>query len=175
MQHSALMTADASQQFAALLHSHQALIFKVARVYAFNSHDRDDLAQEIAAQLWRAFPRYDATRLFSTWAYRVALNVAISWVREEASRRRHSVYYEAELHEPAASEDPDDSDGDRILRGFIETQSPLDRALLLLYLEERPYAEISEILGITTTNLTTRVSRLKERLTTLAEKEHGTR
>jgi RNA polymerase sigma factor (sigma-70 family) len=169
------MNADTSQQFAALLHSHQALIFKVARVYAFNSHDRDDLAQEIAAQLWRAYPRYDAARRFSTWAYRVALNVAISWLREEAPRRRRSVSYEAELHEPAASEDPDARDGDRILQGFIETQSPLDRALLLLYLEERPYAEISEILGTPTTNLTTRISRLKERLTIFAEQEHGTR
>jgi RNA polymerase sigma factor (sigma-70 family) len=175
MQHSAVMNADVSRQFAALLHDHQALVFKVARIYAYNSHDRDDLAQEIAVQLWRAFPRYDTARRFSTWAYRVALNVAISWVREEAPRRRRSVAYEEQLHEPAVSEDLDASDGDRILRVFIETQSPLDRALLLLYLEERPYAEISEILGITTTNLTTRISRLKERLTNFAEQEHGTR
>ena len=83
--------------------------------------------------------------------------------------------YDAELHEPAVSERHDADDGSRILRGFIESQGPLDRAVLLLYLEERPLAEISEILGLTTTNLTTKINRLKQKLTLYAEKEHGTR
>ena len=72
-----------------------------------------------------------------------------------------------QLHEPAVSDELDADDGSRILRGFIESQGPLDRAVLLLYLEERPLAEISEILGLTTTNLTTKINRLKERLTLL--------
>ena len=73
--------------------------------------------------------------------------------------------YEAELHEPAVGDHAGADDGSRILRGFIDSQGPLDRAVLLLYLEERPLAEISEILGITTTNLTTKINRLKQRLT----------
>jgi RNA polymerase sigma-70 factor (ECF subfamily) len=85
------------------------------------------------------------------------------------------VPFEAELHDSAVSDAFDVDDSSRILRGFIESQGPLDRALLLLYLEERPGNEIAEILGITPTNVTTRINRLKERLRTYAEKEHGTR
>jgi RNA polymerase sigma factor (sigma-70 family) len=174
MEQSIYMTAEPRTEFAALLETHRRLIFKVAHTYAGRA-DVDDLAQEIAAQLWRAFPGYDRARRFSTWMYRIALNVAISWLRAEASHRQRSVPYDAEAHEPSVSDGFDADDGSRILRGFIDSQGPLDRAVLLLYLEERPLAEISEILGITVTNLTTKISRLKERLRSYAEKEHGTR
>ena len=175
MQSSAYMIPDRAAGFVALLGEHQRLVYRVARSYARGRDDTEDLAQEIAAQAWRAFPSYDPARRFSTWLYRIALNVAISWLRAEAPRRRVSVPYEAELHEPSASDALDADDGSRILRGFIDAQSPLDRAVLLLYLDESPLAEISEILGLTTTNLTTKINRLKERLRTYAEQEHGTR
>ena len=169
------MNLQPGVEFAALLDSHRRLVFKVANTYARAASDIEDLAQEIAAQLWRAFPAYDRTRLFSTWMYRIALNVAISWLRSEALRRRRSVAYDAELHEPTTEEAPDDDEGRRILRGFIASQDALDRAVLLLYLEERPYSEMSEILGVSATNLTTKVNRLKDRLRAYAEKHHGTR
>lgn len=175
MQTAATLNPSASADFSARLETHRRLIFKVAHTYGRGRADIEDLAQEIAAQSWRAFPGYDPTRSFSTWLYRIALNVAISWLRVEAPRRRRSVPFEADLHDAAVSESFDADDGSRILCGFIDSQGPLDRALLLLYLEERPYAEIAEILGITATNLTTRINRLKERLRAFAEKEHGTR
>jgi len=174
MQQSSYMS-DSRADFVTLLGDHQRLVYRVAGSYARERADLEDLAQEIAAQAWRSFSGYDAQRRFSTWLYRIALNVAISWLRTEAPRRRQSVPYDAELHEPSMSDPHDAGDGSRILRGFIESQGPLDRALLLLYLEERPLAEISEILGLTTTNLTTKINRLKERLRTYAEQAHGTR
>jgi RNA polymerase sigma-70 factor (ECF subfamily) len=73
--------APLDARFAALLDQHRGIVFKVANSYCRNPEDRQDLAQDIAAQLWRAFPRYDATRSFSTWMYRIALNVAISYKR----------------------------------------------------------------------------------------------
>jgi RNA polymerase sigma factor (sigma-70 family) len=169
------MNPAAGADFAALLEVNRRLIFKVAHTYGRGRDDIEDLAQEIAAQSWRAFPAYDPSRSFSTWLYRIALNVAISWLRAEAPRRRQSVSYEADLHDAAVTAAFDAEDGSRILRGFIDTQGPLDRALLLLYLEERPNTEIAEILGITTTNVTTKINRLKERLRAYAEKNHGTR
>jgi RNA polymerase sigma-70 factor (ECF subfamily) len=175
MEHSAVMNPDRAQEFARLFDSHQRLVFKVASTYTRVPSDIEDLAQEIAAQSWRAFPTYDAQRRFSTWLYRIALNVAISWLRSEGPRRRQSVAYDAQLHDPTFHDEPDADDGSRVLRGFIDSQGPLDRALLLLYLDERPLAEISEILGLTTTNLTTRIGRLKERLARYAENEHGIR
>jgi RNA polymerase sigma-70 factor (ECF subfamily) len=175
MEHSLYMNPDLGAEFAALLDEHRRLLFKVAHTYA-GAADVEDLAQEIAAQLWRSFPAYDRQRRFSTWLYRVALNVAISWLRSEVPRRRRSVPYDPEQHEPAAETAvADEDDGRRILRGFIESQKPLDRAVLLLYLEEHAVAEMSEILGVSVTNITTKISRLKERLRTYAEKHHGTR
>jgi RNA polymerase sigma factor (sigma-70 family) len=175
MQTAASMNPSASAEFSARLEAHRRLIFKVANTYGRGRADVEDLAQEIAAQSWRAFPNYDPERSFSTWLYRIALNVAISWLRVEAPRRRRSVPFEADLHDAAVSDANDADDGSRILRGFIDSQGPLDRALLLLYLEERPHAEIAEILGITTTNITTKINRLKARLRAFAENEHGTR
>ena len=176
MQQSTVMNRDPAADFATLLERNRRLVFKVASLYARGA-DLEDLAQEIAAQLWRAFPDYDPTRRFSTWMYRIALNVAISWLRSEAPRRRRSVPYDAVLHEPAFDASANEADDERrqILHGFIESQDPLNRALLLLYLEEHSYAEISEILGLTETNLTTKINRLKERLRVYAEKQHGTR
>jgi RNA polymerase sigma factor (sigma-70 family) len=175
MQQAASMSPAASADFSALLDVNRRLVFKVATTYGRGRADIEDLAQEIAAQSWRAFRTYDPARSFSTWLYRIALNVAISWLRAEAPRRRRSVSFDAELHDAAVSTAFDTDDGSRILRGFIDSQGPLDRALLLLYLEERPNNEIAEILGITLTNVTTKVNRLKERLRAYAENEHGTR
>jgi RNA polymerase sigma factor (sigma-70 family) len=169
------MNLTASAEFSARLEVNRRLIFKVATTYGRGLADVEDLAQEIAAQSWRAFPTYDPARSFSTWLYRIALNVAISWLRAEAPRRRRSVSFDAQLHDAGVNAAFDTDDGSRILRGFIDSQGPLDRALLLLYLEERPNNEIAEILGITPTNVTTKVNRLKERLRAYAENEHGTR
>jgi RNA polymerase sigma-70 factor (ECF subfamily) len=169
------MNPEPGTEFAMLLDQHRRLVMKVARIYADRT-DVEDLAQEIAAHLWRAFPGYDRARRFSTWMYRIALNVAISWLRSEAPRRRHSVPYHHEHHEPTVETGhEDDDEGQRILRGFIDSLDPLNRAVLLLYLEEHSYAEMSEILGVSETNLTTKINRLKERLRAYAEKHHGTR
>ena len=165
----------ASADFAAQLEANRRLIFKVANTYGRGRDDVEDLAQEIATQSWRAFPTYDSSRSFSTWLYRIALNVAISWLRVEAPRRLRSVSFDAEVHDASIPVADEADDGIRILRGFIASQGALDRALLLLYLEDRPNAEIAEILGITATNVTTKINRLKERLRLYAEQEHGTR
>ena len=104
MQQSAYMNPAAGAEFVGAARGHRRLIFKVANTYGRGRADVEDLAQEIAAQSWRAFPAYDPQRSFSTWLYRIALNVAISWLRVEAPRRRRSVAYDAELHDAAVSE-----------------------------------------------------------------------
>jgi RNA polymerase sigma factor (sigma-70 family) len=166
MDATATMTADAGQAFAELLQRHRGIVFKVAGSYARDPHDRDDLAQEIAAQLWRAWPKYDSARSFSTWMYRIALNVAISHLRSETHRRHHAVPLDDALHDAAFDNaaDADTAEGLRILQRFIATLDPLDRALLLLYLDERSTREMAEVLGISESNVTTKISRLKQRI-----------
>jgi len=150
-------------QFRDLFEGHRKIVFKVANTYARTPEDRADLAQEIVAQGWRAFAKYDPARAFSTWLYRIALNVAISFVRGAAHRDRHSVALDEALHDVAG----DESERDERIPGLyrvIDSFDPLNRALLLLYLEERSQREIAEILGLTETNVATKLGRLKQRL-----------
>jgi len=164
----AAMTAtDRHDAFSALLQRHRGIVFKVANTYARLAEDRDDLAQEIAARLWHAYPKYDPARSFSTWMYRVALNVAISHVREQTVRGRHdAVPLDEDMHEVADGDGVDHERNQHIglLQDFIQRQPPLERALLLLYLEDRPQREIAEILGITESNVSTKIGRLKQRI-----------
>ncbi len=156
---------DVRQRFGILLEQHRKIVFKVSNTYARSPEDRADLAQEIATQLWRAYPRFDPQRTFSTWMYRIALNVAISHVRSTAQRLRHAAPLDESLDEPGF--DPHDHETNqqvRALRRFIAQLEPLNRALLLLYLEDRSHLEIAEILGITQTNVATKISRLKQRI-----------
>lgn len=165
MEVTATMTADARQAFGELLQQHRGIVFKVANTYAGNPEDRADLAQDIAAQLWRAFPKYDSERRFSTWMYRIALNVAITFLRGDGQRRRHTVALDEDLHDFA--DDCSDHEADqqvRELHRLIATFEPLDRALLLLYLEERSTREMAEVLGISESNVTTKIARLKRRI-----------
>ena len=158
---------DSNQMnFEMLLNSHRGIVFKTVQTYCWRSEDREDLAQEISAQLWKAWPKYDPARPFSTWMYRIALNVAISFVRSEVQRRSVFTPLEDEVHDRGSpsSADGDDADRMRRLRRFIAAEPPIERALLLLYLEEKPQKEIAEILGITPTNVSTKINRLKQRI-----------
>lgn len=156
--------AGAQERFAVLLEEHAGILLKISRAYAWNEADRQDLSQEIAAQLWRSFSRYDDRLPFSTWMYRVALNVAISYARRQTVRRRRFADPDVaeEMPDPAGA-----AAGDRelhLLERFLAGLEELDRALMLLYLDGRPHEAIAEVLGISSSNVGTRVSRLKERL-----------
>jgi RNA polymerase sigma-70 factor, ECF subfamily len=159
--------SDIQAQFVALLQIHRALLCKIVRVYARSPADRDDLAQEAIANLWRAYPRYDDRLKFSTWMYRVVLNVAISWQRRERTQTQHLVPAGEEVLEMARSlEAPAAADdGDLVLLySSIATFDALDKALLILYLDGLTHPEISVVLGITSTNIATKIGRLKDRL-----------
>ncbi len=169
------------ERFQFLLKDHERIVFKVVNTYARNAEDQSDLSQEIAVQLWRAFRGYDESRKFTTWMYQIALNVAISWSRRARTRDRFTVPI-SDSH--LAPESAAQSDDVRILRQLIAGLDELNRALLLLYLEERPHAEIAEIVGISVANVATRISRIKDQLrkqvasdnfTQQEPESHGTR
>jgi RNA polymerase sigma factor (sigma-70 family) len=153
-------------RFLALFHEHRAILYKVAFGYCRNREDRVDLVQEMAIQLWRAFGRYDGRVKFSTWAYRVAMNVAISHFRGEGRRIRDTLPFDEFAYELAAEDRLAEKDGDnmRVLRGLIDGLDELNRALVLLYLEGHTSEEIAEIVGISPGNVTTRMNRVKKDL-----------
>lgn len=156
------------QRFTSLLHEYRRIVFKVAGLYARSREDRDDLAQEISVQLWRAFGSYDESRAkFSTWMYRIALNVAISQARRWSDLDRCEPLETRHLETVGGGEpiaEPDERLG--ALYAFIGRLDPLNRALILLYLEDRSYAEMADILGISETNVATKISRIKQKLRT---------
>lgn len=159
------MTETPAQAFDALLQRHRGIVLKIAGSYARGAEDRADLAQEIAVQLWRAWPGYDPARSFSTWMYRIALNTAISHLRAQAPASRDvplDGHADALVAEGAF--DPETHERLGLLRRFMATLGPLDRALLLLYLEERSGREMAEVLGIGQSNVSTRINRIRQRL-----------
>jgi RNA polymerase sigma factor (sigma-70 family) len=154
------------EQFVALLQNHRALLYRVSTMYGRSATERADLAQEIIANIWQAYARFDDRLKFSTWMYRIALNVAISWRRREATQSQHVVPDGQEILEKvAALESAAGPDTDlALLYQFIERFDEFDKALLMLYLDGLNHQEISAVLGITTTNIATKIGRLKERL-----------
>lgn len=159
--------AAREQAFIAFLAQHAGILRKVAASYSRTPADRHDLMQEISLQMWKAYPRYTPARSFSTWMYRIALNVAISHLRRASRPLRQTVPLDEECNLPAASASENEPD-ERVvlLQRVIEELEPLNRALLLLYLEDREYREIAAILGLTETNVATKLSRLKQHVRT---------
>ncbi len=148
-------------RFLALVEAHRRALLKVCWAYANTSHARDDLLQEIVGRLWGAFARYDPARKFSTWMYRVALNVAIDYRRRQRRWGRESAGLDGADSVP---EDATRQQQLRELRELLDQQSEADRALLVLCLEGNSYREIGDVLGLSESNVGTRLNRLKSSL-----------
>jgi len=158
-------TQQEKDDFLGLITANRGIIIKVCNSYCYNKSDREDLAQEIIYQLWRSNHRYDRDYRFSTWMYRVALNVAISHYR--AGKKKDLLLPLMDTHleiQDHLFDHPDPGDRSSLLHRKIRELKELDKALILLYFEEKSYKEIAEILGITETNVSTRISRIKEKL-----------
>ena len=158
-----------STDFQRLITAHRGIILKVAATYCSHAEDRADLAQEIALQLWRAWPGYEPSRSFSTWMYRVALNVAISQLRRDSQRRTHEPLGEA--HDALVGDaDVDAESRERLalVQRAMQSLGDFDRALLLLHLEGCSHRESAEVLGTTEGNIATRLGRIRQQLRRVA-------
>ena len=160
-----LMAKQEQQQFfREIVERHKGILYKVARVYCANESDRQDLVQEIMIQVWRSVHKYDDRFKISTWLYRIALNVAISYYRKNSPiANRFTVLDEQ------TSAIPTEAEGEtaqllNLLEQFISELKELDKALMLLYLEEKSHAEIGEILGLSASNVGTKIGRIKDKL-----------
>ncbi len=141
------------------------IIYKICNSYCKNQHDRDDLAQEITYQLWKSYTHFNGTVKFTTWMYRVALNVAITFYRKTKTAEAIIKLSEPDTEIIDEKENRDELEKNiNILQQFINELKELDKALMILYLEEKSYSEIAEVLGITETNVATRIGRIKDKL-----------
>lgn len=155
-------------KFISVIKDNQKLIFKICYSYCSNQETRKDLQQEILLQLWSSFSKFDGRVKISTWIYRIALNTAISFYRYDC---KHSDKLESldELIISISNFEIETEKDENIsmLYHFIEQLDKLDKALILLYLDDNKYRDIADILGISETNVATKISRIKKRL-----KEH---
>lgn len=160
-----MMDKDRTVTFLVVVENNKGILFKVANSYCRNIEDRKDLVQEIILQLWKSFDNYNEKFKYSTWIYRISLNVAISFYRKENSRKRISNPIVTDIFDFSETEISDEKGTNLgILNQMISELNDLNKALMLLYLEEKNYKEISEIIGITETNVATKIGRIKSKL-----------
>jgi RNA polymerase sigma-70 factor (ECF subfamily) len=152
-----------SATFLARLEAHKKILYKVAYLYGRGEADRQDLVQEIVAQLWRSLPGFDGRSQFSTWMYRVALNVAISQLRARTRRETVSLDDAAIARDALLVAAPDEGSAG-VLAELVARLGELDRALVLLHLEGHAHDAIADILGLSATNVGTKLARIKQGL-----------
>jgi RNA polymerase sigma-70 factor (ECF subfamily) len=155
---------ELESKFLSDFESNQNIVHKVCRIYTTNQDAHNDLFQEIAIQLWKNYSKFRGEAKFSTWMYRVALNTAISLYRKSSKRIRtqdiSGVAFKIE------SREYDDTTETQLksLYQAIRTLNDIDRALVFLYLEDKPYREIAATLGISEVNARVKMNRAKDKL-----------
>ena len=159
------------EEFLQLIDKHQGIIHKISIIYSKTDEDKKDLFQEIVYQLWKSYPKYRGEAQFSTWMYRVALNTALMNIRHhsvdlthpekvELLKISHHEIFHHELNESVLS-----------LYMAINQLSPINKAVIILYLEQRSYEEIAGVLGFTKTNVGVRLNRIKNELKKIIQYE----
>ena len=150
--------------FEEIIKNNKGILFKVARIYCQTECERPDLIQEIMIQLWLSFPKYNNRYKITTWIYRISLNVAITFFRKKSTQINSKIQLDEFLSKPVEVDHQEKELNLNLLERFINELREFDKALMFLYLEEKNYKEISDILGISESNISTRVNRIKNKL-----------
>lgn len=150
-------------EFINVLEEHKAIIYKIARSYSTEPDERKDLEQEIVIQIWKSLKNYNSEYKLSTWIYRIGLNVAISHLRKDGSRKnKMTPISESILDLPSNSAEQETlSERTEILHKVINQLNAFNKALILLHLDGKNHKEISQIMGISESNVGTKLSRIK--------------
>ena len=161
------MLKDLEKKFLEDFEKNQNIVHKICRIYTSNQDAHNDLFQEVVIQLWKNYSKFRGDSKFSTWMYRVALNTAISLYRK--STKRVKTQNIDDFAYRIESTDYDDTEERQLkaLYGALHHLNDIDKALIFLYLEDKPYKEISETLGITEVNARVKMNRAKEKLKTI--------
>lgn len=163
-------------QLTELIRRHAGLIHKIAYAYCRDATDREDVVQDVAVQLWRSRHRYDERYKETTWVYRIALNVAISFHRRERGHRERRLSIDDHAITIAAAMEVEPSEDVQLLLRCIDGLGALDKALVVLYLDGNDHASIADVLGISVSNVGTKLLRIKDRLrVAFEERAHGNR
>lgn len=161
------MDKELEHKFIVEFEQNQNIIHKVCRIYTSNRDAHNDLFQEIAIQLWKAYPKFRGESKLSTWMYRIGLNTAITLYRKSkrsiVTQDFDSVLYRIE----STSYDDTEEEQLKLMYKAIHQLTDIDKALIFLYLEDVNYKEIAETMGISEVNARVRMNRIKTRLKTI--------
>lgn len=150
------------QEFLSVIKEYERVIYKVCYLYATKNAPLNDLYQEVVLNIWKAFTKFRGESKISTWIYRIALNTCISFIRKEKN------IPEVVTLTQEVNWMTDEQDELQVMLKelylLINQLGQLDKSIILLYLEEKSYEEISEIMGLTVTNVATKLSRIKDKL-----------
>lgn len=161
------MSSALEQQFISQLEEHQNIIHKVCRLYTHDRESHNDLFQEIAVQLWRAYPKFRGEARFTTWMYRVALNTAITLYRKNKRQPRTQEFDTLAYKIKADSFDDTQEKQLQLMYEAIKQLNDIEKALIFLYLEDKDYHEIADTLGISEVNARVKMNRVKTKLRTI--------
>lgn len=158
------MSESLEQSFVKQLKDNQNIIHKICRLYTSGEDAHKDLFQEITIQLWKAFPKFRGDSKFSTWAYRVALNTAITLYRK-STRSISTVDYESKSFFISQEDyNSEEEEQIKLLYQAVHQLNDIEKALIFMYLEDKDYTEIAETLGITEVNARVKMNRIKGKL-----------
>ena len=153
---------DKKDAFLTAINENQGLIFKAASIYTNNNEDKNDLSQEIIYQLWKSFDTFQQKSSLSTWIYRVALNVAIYHLKT-SKRKIKTEPLDKQFLNFQETNNKEIEEKWQMFKQHIDTLNLLDKGIVLLYLENKSHEEIGQIIGISTSNVGTKLSRIKEK------------
>ena len=156
-----MTSKETEKEFINLIEQHSRLIYKICYMYASDSDELNDLYQEILINLWRSHGSFKGEAKYSTWIYRIGLNTCVSYIRQK-SRRPSLVPLTVDLE--SIAEDENNVEQLRELYRLINQLSKIEKAIALLYLEEKTYDVIGEIVGITRGNVAVKLNRIKTKL-----------
>lgn len=152
--------------FEDLIEQNKGILYKVARAYCPNADDRQDLIQEMMIQIWQSINKYNDQFKISTWLYRISLNVAISFYRKSSTRAKKYTELTMQLIETQVEDKSENEKHLNLLEQFISELKEIDKAIMILYLEDKSHTEIAEILGMSLSNVGTKIGRIKNKLRT---------
>ena len=158
--------SNIEKAFIELIRGNERLIYKVCSIYVSDEFPIADLYQEVVYNLWKGFPKFRNECSVSTWMYRIALNTCITGIRKELRRPQHVSVHELKEY----LIEPESMEGNiREMYKLIYRLKTLERAIILLYLEEKSYQEIADITGLTLNNVAIKLKRIKEKLKKMSE------
>jgi RNA polymerase sigma-70 factor (ECF subfamily) len=159
------MDSPVDSTFIQQINDHLEIAHKVSRVYFPDADERADAMQEMMYQLWRSYPGFDGRSRFSTWMYRVCLNTALTYRRNSRRRKMEKL---SSFHDNIPDlQQATNEEEIKLLMTAIATLSPLNKAIVLLYLEDMSYEEIASVTGLTKSNVSVKLVRIKKELEAL--------